>query len=159
MGDKAEDLSPDERDNAAFAPLGMVIDPGFRLGEGAADPPALAGDDDLRDPRQRLHQPASRVAEKLRGKYAGLASEAAIAHLKKLGVTAVELMPIHHFIQDRHLLERGLANYWGYNTLGFFAPEPRYAPAGWPHARGARVQRNGEGAAPRGYRGDSGRGL
>jgi glycogen operon protein len=61
-----------------------------------------------------------------------MASEAAIAHLKKLGVTAVELMPIHHFVQDRHLLQRGLTNYWGYNTLGFFAPEPRYASTASP---------------------------
>ena len=70
------------------------------------------------------------VPEKLRGTYAGLASESAIKHLQDLGVTAVELLPIHHFLNDRHLLERGLINYWGYNTLAFFAPESRYAATG-----------------------------
>ena len=72
------------------------------------------------------------IPRELRGKYAGLASEPAIAHLKKLGVTAIELMPIHHFVQDRHLLQKGLTNYWGYNTLAFFAPEPRYASGDSP---------------------------
>ena len=62
------------------------------------------------------------MPEHLRGTYAGLASEAAIKHLTDLGVTAVELLPVHHHLDDRHLLEKGLNNYWGYNTLGFFAP-------------------------------------
>src|SRR5262249_39612387 len=64
--------------------------------------------------------------EHLRGTYAGLASDAAIGHLKGLGVTAVELLPIHYHLDDRHLLEKKLVNYWGYNTLGFLAPDPRY---------------------------------
>ena len=67
------------------------------------------------------------VPPELRGTYAGLASPPVLAHLKKLGVTTVELMPVHHFLHDRHLVDRGLRNYWGYNTLGFFAPEPSYA--------------------------------
>ncbi len=62
------------------------------------------------------------VPEKLRGTYAGLSSDAAIRYLKNLGVTAVELLPVHEHVDDRHLVERGLVNYWGYNTLGFFAP-------------------------------------
>ncbi len=62
------------------------------------------------------------VPEHLRGTYAGLAHPSSIEYLKKLGITAVELLPIHHFIDDGHLLDRGLVNYWGYNTLGFFAP-------------------------------------
>ncbi len=62
------------------------------------------------------------VPEKLRGSYAGLASESAIKHLTDLGVTAVELLPVHHHLDDRHLTEKGLQNYWGYNTLAFFAP-------------------------------------
>jgi glycogen operon protein len=69
------------------------------------------------------------VPEKLRGTYAGLSSEAAVEYLKSLGVTAVELLPVHEHIHDRHLVERGLGNYWGYNTLGFFAPEHQYASA------------------------------
>ena len=62
------------------------------------------------------------VPDQLRGSYAGLASESAIKHLTDLGVTAVELLPVHHFLDDRHLVEKGLHNYWGYNTLAFFAP-------------------------------------
>ncbi|HCB05346.1 MAG TPA: glycogen debranching enzyme, partial [Nocardioides bacterium] len=62
-----------------------------------------------------------------RGTYAGLAHPAVIDHLKRLGVTALELMPVHQFIQDSTLLDKGLRNYWGYNTLGFFAPHADYA--------------------------------
>ena len=58
------------------------------------------------------------------------ASAPVLAHLRRLGVTAVELLPIHHFVDDRHLLERGLRNYWGYNSIGFFAPDPRYSASG-----------------------------
>ena len=66
------------------------------------------------------------VPEKLRGSYAGLASESAIQHLTELGVTAVELLPVHYHLDDRHLTDKGLKNYWGYNSLGFLAPEPDY---------------------------------
>jgi glycogen operon protein len=72
------------------------------------------------------------VPEKLRGTYAAIASEPIIAHLRSLGITAIELMPVHYFLDDRHLVEKGLRNYWGYNTLGFFAPEPTYAAASEP---------------------------
>ena len=68
------------------------------------------------------------VPEHLRGTFAGLATPAAIDYLHQLGITAVELLPVHAFLNDRHLVERGLTNYWGYNTLSFFAPEPRYLP-------------------------------
>ena len=67
---------------------------------------------------------------KLRGTYAGLTSPPAIDHLKRLGVTAVELLPIHAFLDDKHLLDSGLRNYWGYNTINFFAPEARYSSSG-----------------------------
>ncbi len=76
------------------------------------------------------------VPEDLRGTYAGLVSPGALSHLKSLGVTAVELMPIHQFVADKHLVERGLTNYWGYNSIGFFAPDIRYASA---HEAGAQV--------------------
>jgi isoamylase len=127
IGDPEADLSYDERNNAAYAPLAVVIDPAFTWG-------------DDRPPRTPWHktiiyevhvkgftQLHPDVSEKLHGTYAGLASEAAINHLLSLGITAVELMPVHHFLNDRHLIERGLTNYWGYNTLSFFAPESRYA--------------------------------
>jgi glycogen debranching enzyme GlgX len=67
------------------------------------------------------------VPEKLRGTYAGLASPAMIAHFQRLGVTAVSLLPVHHFLDEQRLVGEGRVNYWGYNSLAFFAPEPRYA--------------------------------
>ncbi|KQW47285.1 glycogen debranching protein [Nocardioides sp. Root1257] len=70
------------------------------------------------------------VPEELRGTYAGLAHPAITEHLTKLGITAIELMPVHQFVQDSTLLEKGLRNYWGYNTIGFFAPEASYAASG-----------------------------
>jgi len=72
------------------------------------------------------------VPEALRGTYAGLASDAAIAHLQRLGITAVSLLPVHQHLDEQRLAEHGLVNYWGYNTLGFFCPEPRYAAGGQP---------------------------
>src|SRR5262245_35438453 len=127
VGDAGADLSLDERDSAAFAPLGAVIDTAFTWG-------------DDRPPRTPWHKTLiyelhvkgftmqhPDVPEKVRGTYAGVASEAAIEHLLSLGVTAVELMPVHHHVNDRHLLERGRSNYWGYNTLAFFAPDLGYA--------------------------------
>lgn len=130
IGDPGEDLAMDDRDNASCAPLAAVVDTAFTWGDD--DPPAI--------PRHkmviyemhvkgfsRLHP---KIPEKLRGTYLGLASQAAIAHFQELGVNAVELMPIHHRVDDRHLVEKGLSNYWGYNTLAFFAPETRYASEG-----------------------------
>jgi len=67
------------------------------------------------------------VAEKLRGTYAGFGSKPVVDYLKALGITSVELLPIHTFVNDDFLLARKLTNYWGYNTIGFFAPDPRYA--------------------------------
>src|SRR6185437_9774076 len=83
----------------------------------------------LRGPRQGPDATTRRHSETARGKFRALSEPGIIAHLRKLGVTAVELLPIHAFLDDRHLLERNLRNYWGYNTLSFFAPEARYAVA------------------------------
>ena len=132
VGSEGQDLTFDERDSAAYAPLAVVIDSAFTWGD----------DRRLRTPWHKtfiyeLHvkgftQLNAHVPEKLRGTYAGLASEAAITHLKELGVTAVEILPIHHFLDDRHLLEKGLTNYWGYNSLGYFAPASRYTASSIP---------------------------
>jgi isoamylase len=67
----------------------------------------------------------------------GLTSPAALDHLKSLGVTAIELLPVHHFVRDKHLVDRGLTNYWGYNSIGFLVPDIRYAlpPAATEHVR------------------------
>ena len=108
------------RDSAAHAPLAAVVDSAFTWGD----------DRPLRTPWHEtliyeLHVKGFTalhpdVPESLRGTYLGLASEPAIQHLVSLGVTAVELMPVHHHIDDWHLVKRGLGNYWGYNTLSLF---------------------------------------
>jgi glycogen operon protein len=132
VGDAAADLAMDDRDNAAHAPLAIVVDPAFTWGDDA--PP---GTPPHRSVIYELHvkgytQLHPLIPEPLRGTYAGLGSEPVLAHLGSLGVTAVELMPVHHHVDDRHLVERGLTNYWGYNTLSFFAPELHYAAAQSP---------------------------
>ncbi len=121
------DLSMDERDNAPFAPLGAVVDTAFTWADDRA--PATPWHETIIYELHvkgftRLHP---EVPEPLRGTYAGLASEPVIRHVRSLGVTAVELMPVHHHAIDRHLVDNGLTNYWGYNTLAFFAPDLRYA--------------------------------
>ena len=83
----------------------------------------------------------------------------AIAYLKDLGVTAVELLPVHHISDESFLAERGLRNYWGYSTIGYFAPHSEYAATGAPRRAGAGVQGDGQGAAPRRHRGDPRRRL
>ena len=129
--DGDEDLSFDARDSAPFVPKSVVSDP-------ALFPSVLQrryrGDAPLflyEAHAKGLTMQHPDVAEAIRGTYEGLASDAIIEHLVKLGVTAIELMPVQHFIDDDFLLERGLRNYWGYNTIAFFTPEPRYfGPAG-----------------------------
>lgn len=127
LGDPKGDLAFDDRDSAPFAPLAAVVDTTFDW-SGENRPAYEAHDTLIYEAHVRgmtmLHP---EVPEALRGTYAGMASEPVIKHLQQLGVTAVELMPVHYFLNDRHLLDQNLRNYWGYNTLGFFAPEPRYA--------------------------------
>jgi isoamylase len=130
VGDPEEDLSFDERDSAPFMPKGKVIDPAFTWGR--------------ERPTQRpwhetiiyemhvkgftMRHPD--VPEAARGTFGGLSSAAVVDYLRDLGVTAVELLPVHFFMHDRHLIERGLRNYWGYNTIGFFTPHPEYLGKG-----------------------------
>ncbi len=122
----------DDRDSAAFVPKGVVVNQAFVWGN----------DRQLRTPLDRtliyeVHvkgftQLHPEVPEELRGTYAGLGSAAAVDYLTNLGITAVELLPVHQHINERHLFERGLSNYWGYNTIGFFAPDVRYSATGEP---------------------------
>ncbi len=132
IGHADEDLSQDGRDNAALAPLASVIDPSFTWGDDR--PPRTPWAEtviyEAHVKGYSFRHPE--IPAPLRGMFAGLASEPAIAHLRSLGVTALELMPVHHHIMDRHLVERGLSNYWGYNTLSYFAPDARYAASGPP---------------------------
>jgi isoamylase len=119
-----------ESDTAAFAPLARVVDTAFEWGNDRA-PRTLWHETvvyELHVKGFTRQHPA--VPENLRGTYAGLASPAATEYLRDLGVTAVELLPVHYHIDERFLIDKGLVNYWGYNTLGFFAPDPRYAASG-----------------------------
>jgi len=127
QGDPAGDASFDERDSAARAALGVVIEGAFDWGDDR--PPGISWRDTILYEAHvkgftKLHPG---VPAELRGTYAGLCSDAAIQHLLDLQITAVQLMPVHFHIDEWALVERGLSNYWGYNTLGYFAPEPRYA--------------------------------
>jgi isoamylase len=135
VGHQAADLSLDDRDNADVAPLALVVDSAFTWGN----------DTRLNTPWEKtiiyeLHVKGFTklmpdVPEALRGTYAGLASEAAVKHLSELGVTAVELLPIHYHVDERFLVDHSRVNYWGYNTLGFFAPDPRYFATADPDKR------------------------
>jgi len=132
VGHADEDLSFDERDNAAFAPLAAVVDPAFTWGEDRS-PRTPWHDTVIYEMHVRgFSKTHPDIPEHLRGTYEALTTEPAIEHLKKLGVTAVELMPVHHHARDRHLEQRGLTNYWGYNSFGYFAPERRFAASRTP---------------------------
>jgi glycogen operon protein len=134
--EKIDSETPDGEDDAAAIPKCVVIDPSFDW----------EGDSPLSRPWNEtviyeLHVKGFTklnpdVREDLRGTYAGLASDAAVGYLRDLGVTAVELLPVHHFADERFLHDRGLTNYWGYSTLGFFAPHAAYAATG---TRGEQV--------------------
>ncbi len=126
------DLSMDSRDNSQFAPLAAVVDNAFTWG-------------DDRTPHIPWHKTVvyevhvkgftkllTDLPERIRGTYSGLASESTIRYFQNLGVTAVELMPVHHHVEDNHLVDRGLTNYWGYSTLAYFAPDLRYSTVNAP---------------------------
>jgi glycogen operon protein len=134
---KDEDLILDTRDDAAGVPKAVVLSDTFDW-EGDK-PPRISWHDTV---LYELHVKGftklhPRVPEHLRGTYAGLAHPASIEHLKKVGVTAVELLPIHHIVDEPFLAQRGKVNYWGYNTLGYFAPDARYSASG---SRGEQVE-------------------
>jgi glycogen operon protein len=129
VGHEDADLSFDERDSAPFAPLGAVVEGSFDWGRRRA-PHVPWEDTVIYEAHVRgLTMRHPDVPEALRGTYLGVSSEPVLDHFEKLGVTTVQLLPVHAKLHDRHLLERGLRNYWGYNTLSFFAPEPEYATA------------------------------
>jgi isoamylase len=128
LGSKDEDLSFDERDSAPFVPKCVVVDENFewhgeRLRRVVHWESTVIYEAHVRG-YTKLHPG---VPEELRGTYAGLASPAVIDYIKKLGITSVELLPVHAYVADDLLLQKGLTNYWGYNTIGFFAPDSRYA--------------------------------
>ena len=130
MGGEEEDLAMDETDSAGVAAKSVVIAPGFDW-EGDQPPGTLMADTVFYEMNVRgFTKTMDEVPEHLRGTFAGLANPPAIDYLKRLGVTAVQLLPVQAFNDEGRLVDAGLANYWGYNTIGFFAPEPRYCAEG-----------------------------
>ena len=126
-GAKQADLSYDRRDNARAMLKSVVVETAHSWSHQKR--PSTAWEDTIiyEAHVKGLTQQRNDIPEAMRGKYRALSEPGVISHLRKLGVTAIELLPIHAFLDDRHLLDRGLRNYWGYNTLSFFAPEARYA--------------------------------
>lgn len=127
IGDPAMDLSFSESDSAPVMPKSVVVEGAFSWGDDR--PPLVPWSRTLiyecHVKAMTMRHPE--VPGHLRGTYLGLCSEAVIDHLKSLSVTAVELLPVQHAIHERRLTDMGMTNYWGYNTIGFFAPDPRFA--------------------------------
>ena len=131
IGDEAQkDLSFNEQDSAPYVPKSVVIDVTFDWGEDQS-------------PHVPYHQSIiyethvkgftfqhPDIPENIRGTYAAIGHPVTVQYLKELGITAIELLPVHHFINDWHLQDKGLSNYWGYNTIGFFAPDVKYSASG-----------------------------
>jgi glycogen operon protein len=127
VGHAEIDLARSEQDSAASVPKSVVVDTAFTWGDDR--PPRTPWSQTLiyECHVKGMTERHPGLPEHLRGTYLGLASDAIIDHLLSLGVSAVELLPVQHFIDERELVERGLRDYWGYNPIGYFAPDPRYA--------------------------------
>jgi glycogen operon protein len=128
LGAKHGDLTFDTRDSSNFMPRALVTDPRFDWGDDRRPERPLTDTVIYEAHVRGLTMGRKDIA--LRGTFAGLSSPQVIDHLLRLGVTAIELLPIQAFVDDRFLVDKGLRNYWGYMTLGFFAPEPRYMSTG-----------------------------
>jgi len=133
----ADDTEPSDLDSAPAMPRCVVVDRSFPWGDDRRPNTAWADTIIYEVHVKGFTEKHPDVPEDLRGTYAGLAHPAAIAHLQNLGVTAVELMPVHQFIDSGFLVQRGLVNYWGYDSVGYFAPEARYSASG---AHGQQVR-------------------
>ncbi len=130
LGDPAEDHAMDDRDDAAGMQKSVVVNPYFDWEQDRPPRTPLSESVIYEVHVKGFTKCHPDVPEELRGTYAGLASKAGATYLKRLGVTAVELMPVHEFLNDKHLADQGLTNYWGYNTTNFFSPESRYSSSG-----------------------------
>ncbi|GAB3214318.1 glycogen debranching protein GlgX [Marinactinospora thermotolerans] len=129
-----------DADSAPFVPKSVVVSPFFDWGNDRP-PKTPYNESVIYEAHVRgLTMRHPDVPEEMRGTYAGLAHPAVIDHFQRLGVTAVELMPVHQFLHDHALIARGLRNYWGYNTIGFFAPHEEYAATAATRGPGAQVQ-------------------
>ncbi|PDW04842.1 glycogen debranching protein GlgX [Candidatus Viridilinea mediisalina] len=140
MSSPYADLTIGKRDSAPFAPRSVVVDQRFDWGNDQRLALPLSDSIIYEVHVKGFTQQMPDVPAELRGTYAGLGSPAALAYLQALGVTAVELLPIHYFPDDQVLIDQGLKNYWGYQTLGYFAPDGRYAAAQEPGAQVAEFK-------------------
>jgi len=132
-----DDTKRDDQDSAAGVPKSVVVDHDFDWGSDSMPETPLSDSVIYELHVKGFSKCNPNVPEKLRGTYAGLAHPASIDYLKELGITAVELLPIHEMVDEGHLVDRGLRDYWGYNTLGYFAPAARYSSSG---DRGGQVR-------------------
>jgi glycogen operon protein len=130
VGDAKEDLSFDERDSAPFMPKCRVIDPAFTWGRDRPTQRPWHETIVYETHVKGFTMQHPDVPADARGTFGGLSSAPVVDYLRDLGITAIELLPVHAFVHDRHLIERGLRNYWGYNTIGFFGPHPEYLGKG-----------------------------
>lgn len=130
IGSPRADLSYDTRDSAFAVPKSVVADTSFNWGDDRAPRVPMADTVIYEAHVGGLTMLHPRVEKGLRGSYLGLASDPVIEHLHRLGVTTVELLPVQAFVDDRFLISKSLRNYWGYQTIGFFAPDPRYMSRG-----------------------------
>jgi isoamylase len=129
IGAPEEDLTPSDENSAGGMPKCVVVETAFSWGDDR--PPRVPWSQTViyECHVKGLTMRHPDIPDEFRGTYLGLAMDPVVDHLVALGVTTVELLPVHHFVADRHLVERGLTNYWGYNSIGFFAPDVRYASA------------------------------
>lgn len=125
-----DDTKKNDEDSITGVPHGVVVDISFDWGEDSLPQTPLSESVIYETHVRGFSMRNPEVPEKLRGTYAGLAHESSVTYLKKLGITAVELLPVHHFIDEGNLLDKDLRDYWGYNTLGYFAPMARYSASG-----------------------------
>lgn len=130
IGNPSEDLQRDFRNDAAGMPKCVVVDDAFDWGEDRHPRTPLEESVIYEAHVKGFSKLLQAIPENLRGTYAGLGTPEAIEYLKHLGITAIELLPIHHFVNDKVLVDRGLTNYWGYNSIGYFAPECAFSSSG-----------------------------
>jgi glycogen operon protein len=130
IGSQRADLSFDRRDSARAMPKCRIIDPAHTWGPDRRQPRSWEDTVIYEAHVKGMTRNHPDIREPVAGTFEGLGSPEVVEHLARLGVTAIELMPIQVFFDDRYLVEKGLANYWGYNTVGFFAPAPRYLMPG-----------------------------
>jgi isoamylase len=135
------DLTIDRRDSAGAMPKAIVVDDHFSWGDDKRPETPWSETVIYEAHVKGFTQLLDKVPQPQRGTFRALCHPDVIGHLKNIGATAIELMPVHAFLQDRSLLEKGLRNYWGYNTLSFFAPEPRYLSEGDPREMREMVRR------------------